>query len=31
VLGHDHPEGTGRESSDMFRLQEELLRGLRDG
>jgi probable rRNA maturation factor len=31
VLGHDHPEGAGRESSDMFRLQEELLRGLRDG
>ena len=31
VLGHDHPEGAGRESSEMFRLQEELLRGLRNG
>jgi len=25
VLGHDHPAGEGREQSDMFRLQEELL------
>lgn len=31
VLGHDHPEGAGRESSDMYLLQEELLRGLRNG
>ena len=31
VLGHDHPEGAGRESSEMYRLQEELLRGLRSG
>lgn len=28
VLGHDHPESAGRESSPMFELQEELLRGL---
>jgi rRNA maturation RNase YbeY len=25
VLGHDHPEGRGRERSAMFRLQERLL------
>ena len=25
VLGHDHPEGEDRQSSAMFRLQEELL------
>jgi hypothetical protein len=25
VLGHDHPEGRGRETSDMFVLQERLL------
>ncbi|MCL7977771.1 MAG: rRNA maturation RNase YbeY [marine benthic group bacterium] len=31
VLGHDHPEGAGRESSDMYRLQEELLRSLGSG
>ena len=31
VLGHDHPEGAGRESSDMYLLQEELLRGLSCG
>ncbi len=28
VLGHDHPEDAARESSHMFALQEELLRGL---
>lgn len=26
VLGHDHPEGDGREASAMFRLQERLVR-----
>jgi probable rRNA maturation factor len=26
VLGHDHPEGEGRETSAMFRLQERLVR-----
>jgi len=26
VLGHDHPEGPGRESCAMFRLQERILR-----
>jgi probable rRNA maturation factor len=26
VLGHDHPEGEDRESSELFRLQEELVR-----
>jgi probable rRNA maturation factor len=31
VLGHDHPEGEGREDSPMFRLQEQLLRGLHSG
>ena len=31
VLGHEHPEGAGRESCDMYHLQEELLRGLRNG
>lgn len=31
VLGHDHPEGANRESSDMYRLQEELLRSLGSG
>lgn len=25
VLGHEHPEGPGREESEMFRLQEEIL------
>lgn len=29
VLGHEHPEGAGREDSPMFRLQEELVRRLR--
>lgn len=28
VLGYDHPEGADRDVSEMFRLQEELLRGL---
>ncbi len=28
VLGLDHPEGEDREDSEMFRLQEELLRSL---
>ena len=26
VLGHDHPEGTGRSESAMFRVQERLLK-----
>lgn len=26
VLGHDHPEGEERDASDMFRLQERLVR-----
>lgn len=26
LLGHDHPEGPDRESSEMYRLQEALLR-----
>jgi probable rRNA maturation factor len=30
VLGHDHPEGSGREGSAMFRLQERLLSELLD-
>jgi len=30
VLGYDHPEGTGREESEMFALQERILRGLMD-
>jgi len=25
VLGHDHPAGPGREESEMFRRQEEIL------
>lgn len=29
VLGHDHPEGPGRESSRMYRLQESILSRLR--
>lgn len=29
VLGHDHPEGTGREKSPMFALQEALVRAIR--
>jgi probable rRNA maturation factor len=28
LLGFDHPEGAGRESSEMFGLQEELLQAL---
>jgi probable rRNA maturation factor len=28
LIGLDHPEGSGRESSPMFTLQEELLRAL---
>ena len=28
VVGHDHPDGPDRDSSAMYRLQEELLRGL---
>jgi probable rRNA maturation factor len=31
VLGHDHPEGEGRESTEMYRLQEELLQSLGNG
>lgn len=31
VLGHDHPDGEDRYEAPMFALQEELLRGLRDG
>lgn len=30
ALGYDHPEETGREESEMVRLQEELLRALLD-
>lgn len=30
VLGHDHPEGEDREESPMFRLQEDLVRRIRD-
>ena len=30
VLGHQHPEGEGREESAMFRRQEELVRRLVD-
>lgn len=26
VVGHTHPEGEGRETSEMFRLQEEIVR-----
>jgi probable rRNA maturation factor len=29
VLGHDHPEGAGREQSSMFALQEALVREIR--
>lgn len=29
VLGHDHPEGEGREESPMFALQEDLVRRIR--
>lgn len=29
VLGHDHPEGVGRESSEMWTRQESLVAGLR--
>lgn len=29
VLGHDHPEGAGRERSAMWRAQERYLRSLR--
>jgi probable rRNA maturation factor len=29
VLGHDHPEGAGREESPMFALQEALVREIR--
>lgn len=28
VVGYDHPEGPDRSASEMYRLQEELLRGL---
>lgn len=28
VIGYDHPDGPDRDSSEMYRLQEELLRGL---
>ena len=28
VIGYDHPEGPDRGSSEMYQLQEELLRGL---
>ncbi|HET9065934.1 MAG TPA: rRNA maturation RNase YbeY [Gemmatimonadales bacterium] len=28
VLGHDHPEGTGREASEMWRRQELLVESL---
>jgi probable rRNA maturation factor len=31
VLGHDHPEGSGREESPMFALQEALVREIRRG
>lgn len=31
VIGLDHPEGPGRETSPLFRLQEELLRSLASG
>jgi probable rRNA maturation factor len=30
VLGHDHPEGSERQDSDMFALQERILRALID-
>jgi len=28
VVGHDHPDGPDRDSSEMYQLQEELLRSL---
>jgi len=28
IIGYDHPDGPDRDSSEMYRLQEELLRGL---
>jgi probable rRNA maturation factor len=28
VVGYDHPEGPDRDATEMYRLQEELLRGL---
>lgn len=28
VVGYDHPEGPDRDTSEMYRLQEELLKGL---
>lgn len=31
VLGHDHPEGPERYSCEMYRLQEDVLRGLGAG
>ena len=31
ALGHDHPEGPGREESPMFTLQEALVREIRGG
>ena len=31
VLGHDHPEGEGREQSPMFVLQEAMVREIREG
>lgn len=31
VLGHDHPEGSDRSESPMFRLQEELVRQVMEG
>jgi probable rRNA maturation factor len=31
VLGYDHPSGADRESSEMYQLQEELLRRLGSG
>ena len=31
VLGHDHPEGPEREESDMYRLQERLVREVLSG
>jgi len=31
VIGLDHPDGPDRESSEMFGLQEQLLRSLADG
>jgi len=31
ALGHDHPEGAGRELSEMWRIQERLVAELGDG